>query len=52
MLIGQNAEAVGQDKMQCMMGALIGLCCGYVGYAVVRYMLRTKIEEHKGIHVS
>lgn len=50
-LAGKNAEAVGQDKMFYLLGTCITYLGFYVGYAALRYMLRSSIEEHKGIHV-
>ena len=50
-LVGNNAEAVGEDKNLCFFGALASLFFFPLGYIIIRCILRGKIREQRGIKV-
>ena len=51
-VIGNNAEAIGEDKNLCLLGSLASLLVFPLGYLVIRFILRNKIREAKGIKVG
>ena len=50
-VIGRNAESVGESKIGCCLGSLLAFYFFWPGYLIIRTMLRNKVRESKGIDV-